>query len=1175
MSQPNYISVASGVYPSGNAYPIYQGQALISAGNQTWQPYTAALGTMYANYELGICVSQIVLPGNTVTVQTFGRIPYNLFNLGAGDESTIIFNPNGTISRGTIGQVVGFCDKTGAVTMAGLRSSTNIGLIQQIPVVGSPIGSRTQLVPVYSPDTQTISWSGTPSVTGNNVKSFGAAGDGFTITDGAMTAGSNVLTCSTSKPFLLTDVGKLCTVQGTSPFGPTAATITEFISSSVVHLSTAMTSSITYAISSTQNNGGLIQVLTTVEHYITTGTLVTITGTSHANGNYTVILSPEDTNSSFTLLGSTYTSTDSSGTITITGVTGATVDFGTDDTVAINLAIAACAQAPTRAFNSSKVVNFPPGIYMVSSGIDVGADDFGIIMNGDSGLDQQSANPGSVIKMCAEPLIPLAGTATVTGSSGTVTFTSQQFLQKGTLLRFSSQPTNTYTVVSPVAGATGVSITPNYTGSTLSGVTVSKVGNDYTLRLRSINTQVNNLHISGNNLTNSTFTAQYQYTQNFVNYCSITNCRPNIGSLIYIPGHTSSDEEVDFSMFFGCNIKHDPVAQSFAGFVLYTENNSEIFYIEFRKCQLSNANYIAFLQGSGAAFYDCAWFNGMTVYMSYELVQPTTLDNVYTEGTLSTAKWIEERDQFGIIENNMVLMNQCYVNTNTSIGLDFKCKQPVVMTGCIFDCNVYVALSPGPRSLFPVTSIGTTFASTTSGGSGPPAAFVSGNPNLLVEVNTSSYAQSFAITGATDSTPIFVDTSPVSHGLRTGQWVSIWNCAGLTAMNGRWIVTVVSATEFSLDNSDGSLSDPYTGGGLMSPAPYSRIPLLQIGQSYGIQLQQQEQSPFWTEMVLNGGSSRIRQEDPDSDVAPANLQIFGANAFSGATVNKTPGYIDLASGTPVSGGGEGGVRVLARGNYEVLLTGKPGGQGGMIYLGGQRVVTPTAANYTLYGDDAGAFTVLNGARTDSVVRLSGGTQVFANFLASGVNIQGAFLQMQPPDGQAVVIEQLQPGTDTATQPMLIIAQNAFTDVVTIASATNAHPVVCTLSAPPKLGTWATGNSVTITGGAGNTAINGTWTITVSDPTTFSIGTTGNGTYTPNSASAALQTITNKDGANLILSPGTGSAGGTSGYLEINPAIVTTGVTTGAGPASPLPATPEGYLVININGTNKNIPYYGI
>lgn len=64
---------------------------------------------------------------------------------------------------------------------------------------------------------------------------------------------------------------------------------------------------------------------------------------------------------------------------------------------------------------------------------------------------------------------------------------------------------------------------------------------------------------------------------------------------------------------------------------------------------------------------------------------------------------------------------------------------------------------------------------------------------------------------------------------------------------------------------------------------------------------------------------------------------------------------------------------------------------------------------------------------------------------------------------------------------------------TVTAATNASPIAVTTSAPHGM---TTGDTVTISGVGGNTAANGTFTVTVTGSTTFTLGgSTGNGAYT--------------------------------------------------------------------------------
>lgn len=75
----------------------------------------------------------------------------------------------------------------------------------------------------------------------------------------------------------------------------------------------------------------------------------------------------------------------------------------------------------------------------------------------------------------------------------------------------------------------------------------------------------------------------------------------------------------------------------------------------------------------------------------------------------------------------------------------------------------------------------------------------------------------------------------------------------------------------------------------------------------------------------------------------------------------------------------------------------------------------------------------------------------------------------------------------------------------INGATNASPIVITLSSPPTV-PLVTGQMITIIGVTGNTNANGTWPIIVIDTTHFSLtGSTGSGTYTAGSGNAYLPT----------------------------------------------------------------------
>jgi len=72
------------------------------------------------------------------------------------------------------------------------------------------------------------------------------------------------------------------------------------------------------------------------------------------------------------------------------------------------------------------------------------------------------------------------------------------------------------------------------------------------------------------------------------------------------------------------------------------------------------------------------------------------------------------------------------------------------------------------------------------------------------------------ITGATNANPVVITTS-ADHHLITGDEVSIASVGGMTQLNGNtYTITVISATTFSLDSTDGTGFGTYTSGGTLS-----------------------------------------------------------------------------------------------------------------------------------------------------------------------------------------------------------------------------------------------------------------------------------------------------------------------------------------------------------------------
>lgn len=95
-------------------------------------------------------------------------------------------------------------------------------------------------------------------------------------------------------------------------------------------------------------------------------------------------------------------------------------------------------------------------------------------------------------------------------------------------------------------------------------------------------------------------------------------------------------------------------------------------------------------------------------------------------------------------------------------------------------------------------------------GASPTATHPVGN-NGLYDIIA---APTFVVTGATNAGPIVITTS-ASHGLSSGDTVTITGVVGNTAANGTFQITVVDADEFALDGSTGN--GAYVSGGTVFP----------------------------------------------------------------------------------------------------------------------------------------------------------------------------------------------------------------------------------------------------------------------------------------------------------------------------------------------------------------------
>ncbi len=170
----------------------------------------------------------------------------------------------------------------------------------------------------------------------------------------------------------------------------------------------------------------------------------------------------------------------------------------------------------------------------------------------------------------------------------------------------------------------------------------------------------------------------------------------------------------------------------------------------------------------------------------------------------------------------------------------------------------------------------------------------------------------------------------------------------------------------------------------------------------------------------------------------------------------------------------------------------------------------------------------------------------------------------------------------------------ITDVIgsttySISAATNATPIKITTTANHLL---SNGYTAVISGCTGNTAANGTWTVTVTSPTQFTLDTSvGNGAYTgsgiatvPYNPANGTWTITWVSNDSFSLNSSTGSGTYVSGGRILSPAtqywtdhdipIYTTDTTIGANPQLwtpiPLQIGSLSYQGVTASGTSMTV-----
>jgi hypothetical protein len=306
------------------------------------------------------------------------------------------------------------------------------------------------------------------------------------------------------------------------------------------------------------------------------------------------------------------------------------------------------------------------------------------------------------------------------------------------------------------------------------------------------------------------------------------------------------------------------------------------------------------------------------------------------------------------------------------------------------------------------------------------------------------------VAGASNTSPITITTiSP--HGLQTGAQVTINLVEGNTAANGTFTVTVTGATAFTLNGSAGN--GPWVSGGVVTPLSGAQIVYPASANPNAIQLR-----------PLNGIAAALGLSS--TDISAILVASGAANTLSLPTLSVLLRYARLASSLSLT------VSDLI---LWITLTG----------------VSP-------FGTGTSPADTIEFLRRLAVLQ---GTTIAVHdldYLLRGQSASQSTLAFTATQSTAV----LQTVCDAVTKAV-------SANQMTLASASFATPITLGTAKPHGL---ATGTQVFITGVQGNTAANGIFTITVIDPSTFTLnGSAGNGTWTGGGTATAnldttIQTI---------------------------------------------------------------------